>query len=203
MKLAVIVGTTRNGRKTPRQAKWVAKVAEKDPTIEVEVVDLKDYQLPFFNEEISPRYNPGRQVEGQVKAWLDKIASFDAYVFVTAEYNHSVPAVLKNSIDYLTWELQRKPAAVVSHGAAGGARAATDLKEILSESRAVLVPTLSPLAVSQMSEVIDEEGNLSEEVKANPYGPQPALEALLRELKWYSDALTPARANAKTGLETS
>jgi NAD(P)H-dependent FMN reductase len=162
--------------------------------IEAELVDLKDYPMPFFDEPISPRYNQNRQIDPAAIPWLKKLESFDAYVFVTAEYNHSIAGVLKNALDYVTWEIQRKPAQVVSHGAAGGARATSDLKEILSESKAVPLPTYSPLAMAGMSDKIDEEGNLAEEFKTAPYGPQTALDAMLADLKWYSDALAAARA---------
>jgi NAD(P)H-dependent FMN reductase len=197
MKLGVIVGTTRQGRKTPQQAKWVVKGAERLKDVDVELVDLKDYPMPFFDEPISPRYNPDREIDPAAVPWLEKLGSFDAYVFVTAEYNHSIAGVLKNALDYVTWEILRKPVAVVSHGSAGGARAAIQLKVILSESKAVPIPIPSPLAVVGMSEKIDEEGNLSEELKANPYGPQKALEDMLADLKWYSDALATARAADK------
>jgi NAD(P)H-dependent FMN reductase len=203
MKLAIVVGSTREGRKTPNQAKWVLNEAKQTDGIEAEIVDLRDYPLPFFNEAISPRYNPDRVVEGEVKVWLDKINAFDAYIFVTPEYNHTIPAVLNNAIDYITWELQRKPAAVISHGSVGGARAATDLKEILSESRSAIIPVLPQLAIVSMSEQIDESGELAATIKANPWGPQPALAALLKEIKWYSDALAPARASMTPGLETA
>ena len=197
MKLAVIVGTTRPGRKTLQQAKWVFKTAKQLEGVEAELVDLKDYPMPFFDEPISPRYNPERKIDPAVEPWLKKLEEFDAYVFVTAEYNHSVAGVLKNALDYVTWEFVHKPATVVSHGANGGARAMTDLKEILSESRAVVVPALSSVAMSGMSETIDEDGNISETAKANPYGPQNGLDSLLTDLKWYSDALSTARAKAE------
>jgi NAD(P)H-dependent FMN reductase len=196
MKLAVIVGTTRQGRKTPQQAKWVFNTAKQAEGIEAELVDLKDYPMPFFDEPISPRYNPERVIDPAVKPWLAKLEEFDAYIFVTAEYNHSIPGVLKNAIDYITWEIQRKPAAIVSHGAAGGARAQIQLKVILSESKAVPIPLSSPLAMAGMSDKIDEEGNLAEEFKTAPYGPQVSLEDMLADLKWYSDALAVARAQA-------
>jgi len=197
MKLAVIIGATRQGRKTEQQAKWVFNTAKEFEDTEAELVDLKDYPMPFFDEPISPRYNPERKIDPAVMPWLKKLEEFDAYIFVTPEYNHSVPGVLKNALDYVTFELVHKPAAVVSHGAQAGARAMTDLKEILSESRAVPIPTVSPTAMSHMSETIDENGNLSEEAKANPYGPQKGLDSLLTDLKWYSDALSTARAGDK------
>jgi NAD(P)H-dependent FMN reductase len=202
MNLAVIIGTTRQNRKTPNQAQWVVNTAQQMTDIAVELIDLRDYPMPIFDEPASPRYNQNRQIDPAAKKWLSKIKQFDAYVFVTAEYNHSIPAVLKNAIDYITWELQRKPAFVVSHGSGGGVRAMTHLHEILIESRAVVVAPQPGLGMFHMSNQIDADGNLNEEIKADPYGPQPALEKTLRELKWYSDTLSPARARVKPGLET-
>lgn len=191
MKLGIIIGTTRQGRSTPKQAQWVLNAAESIEDVDAEVVDLKDYPMPFFDEPISPRYNPDRQIPSEAQPWLKKLESFDAYIFVTPEYNHSIPGVLKNALDYGTWEMAKKPSAIVSHGAVGGARAAMHLKEILSESKTVPIPSFVSLA--HMSDLIDDEGNLDEAAKANPYGPQAALSGLLDELKWYSDALAAAR----------
>jgi len=192
MKLGIIIGTTRQGRVSAREAKWVLKAANKMEDVEAEVVDLRDYPMPFFDEPISPRYNQDREIDPAAVPWLKKLKSFDAYVFVTAEYNHSIPGVLKNALDYVTWEIQRKPAAIVSHGAAGGARAQIMLKVILSESKAVPIPLPSALAVAGMSEKIDESGALTETGKANEYF-QKGLEDTLDELQWYSDALAKAR----------
>jgi NAD(P)H-dependent FMN reductase len=193
LKLAIIIGTTRQKRETPKQARWVYNAAKQMEGVEPEIIDLKDYPMPFFDEPKSPRYNPNRDIDPIAQKWLKKLEQFDAYFFVTAEYNHSLPAVLKNAIDYITWEIQRKPAAIASHGSAGGARAQIQLKIVLSESRAVPIPIPTPLAMAGMSEKIDEEGNLSEELRQAEHGPQEALENTLAELKWYSDALQVAR----------
>jgi NAD(P)H-dependent FMN reductase len=198
MKVAVIIGAIREGRKTPQQAKWVMNTLKNMDDVQADLVDLKDYPMPLFNEPASPRYNPQREIDPRAQKWLDKLAEFEAYVFVTPEYNHSVPGVLKNAIDYVDWQLARKPAAVVSHGSAGGARAEVALKEILSESRMVPMSTVPGVAMNGMSEKIDEDGNLAEAERHNPYGPQAALEMLLKELQWYSNALAAARnAEAK------
>lgn len=201
MKLGIIVGTTRQNRQTLKQAKWVLNGAKKMEGVKAELVDLKDYPMPIFDEPVSPRYNPDRKIDQAVKPWLKKLESFDAYVFVTAEYNHAIPGVLKNALDYVTWEIQRKPVAVVSHGSAGGARASINLKIILSESKAVPLPTFSPLAMTGMSELIDDDGNLTEFSKAEPYNMYEkltgSLDGALDELKWYSDALAIARARDK------
>ncbi len=191
MKLAVIVGSTRQNRQTLKQAKWVLAEASKMDGVDAKLVDLKDFTLPFFGEPISPRYNPDRKIDEEVKPWLAALADADAFIFVTPEYNHSIPGVLKNAIDYLTSEMNHKPATIVSHGSVGGARAAVQLKEILSESRAVVIP--QQVAFLGLSEGVDDEGNLSADLAANPYGPGAALKTALTELKWYSDALAKAR----------
>lgn len=193
MKLAVITGATRPGRQTPRQSQWIVNTASTLEDVEVEHVDLKDYPMPFFNEAVSPRYNPQRDIDPAVQKWLSKIGEFDAYVFVTPEYNHSIPGELKNAFDFMTSQLKRKPAALASHGMYGGARAAMHLKEILSEGQAVVIPNSS--AVVGMSNKITEDGVLDAEIAANPYGPQGQLNGMLSELKWYSDALSAARAD--------
>jgi len=191
MKLAVIVGSTRQNRQTLKQAKWVIKAAQDMEDVSPKLIDLSDFPMPFFDEPMSPRYNPNREINPSVKKWLDAIQPFDAYIFVTPEYNHSIAGVLKNAIDYITSELNRKPSAIVSHGSVGGARATVQLREILSESRSVVIP--NAVAFLGLIDGVDDQGNLSEELKTNPYGPEAVLQALLSELKWYSDALAAAR----------
>lgn len=192
MKLGIIVGSNRDGRQTLKQALWVQKSAAKLADTTVAMIDLADYPMPFMTEAVSPRYNPTRTIDPTAKKYLDKLAEQDAYIFVTPEYNHSIPGVLKNSFDYLDWQLVRKPAAIVSHGTVGGARAAMHLKEILSEGKALPIPNF--VALAHMSDVISDDGELDATVAAQPYGPQATLQALLEELKWTSDALAVARA---------
>lgn len=194
MKLQVIIGSTRQGRITERLAKWVATEAAKLDETQVELVDLADYPMPFMDEAISPRYNPDRKPHPIAQKWLDKLSEADAYIFVTPEYNHSVPGVLKNALDYGTFQMAKKPATAVAHGTVGGARAIMHLKEILSESQAAVIP--KAVALHGASEKISQDGVLAPEVKALPYGPQTALESMLAELKWYSDALAVARATS-------
>lgn len=191
MKLAVIVGATRQNRQTLKQAKWVLNEANAMEGVEAKLVDLKDYPMPFFDEPASPRYNPNRVIDPAVKKWLDSIADADAYVFVTPEYNHSITGVLKNALDYVTAEFNHKPSTIVSHGSVGGARATMHLKEILSESRAIVIP--QQVAFLGLHEGVDDEGQLDAELSANPYGPAAALKTALSELKWFSDALSQAR----------
>src|SRR3954471_19006353 len=128
MKIQVIVGSTRPGRITERMAKWAEHELQSFPDVDVELVDLADYDMPLFDEAISPRYNPHRTPRPVVQKFLDKIAEADGYVVVTPEYNHSIPGVLKNAFDYLTFQMAKKPVAIMSHGTVGGARAAEHLK---------------------------------------------------------------------------
>jgi NAD(P)H-dependent FMN reductase len=194
MKLQIIISSVRQNRTTPRLATWIANEARKLPDTEVEIVDLIDYPLPLFDEPVSPRYNPARQIGEAAGKWVTKLSGADAYVFVTPEYNHSIPGALKNALDFLTWELLKKPATVAAHGTVGGARAMMQLKEILSESRAAILPTQLAF-LPRLGEAISEGGQLSAELRNQPYGPQVALQTMLTELKWYSDALGAARAH--------
>lgn len=192
MKLGIIVGTVRQNRVSGGQAAWVAATAAQLEGVDVTVIDLLEYKLPMFDEPVSPRYNPARDIHPEVQKFLDVVAEQDAYIVITPEYNHSIPAALKNAFDYMDSQLNRKPAAIVSHGTVGGARAAMHLKEILSEGKALPIPNF----VAVLSgDVANENGELPETAKANPYGPQTALDSTLAELQWTSDALAAARAN--------
>lgn len=192
MKLGVILGTVREGRHTETLAKWVVSAAEKKQGTDVELLDLRDYPLPFFEEPVSPKFNPNRQPGPEAQKWLDKIAEKDAYIIVTPEYNHSIPGVLKNALDYTDFQFMRKPIAIVSHGSAGGARAAAHLKNVISEIRAVPMSTNLALTM-RVSEVFDEHGTLAEEIDAQEHGPKTTLTNVLNDLTWYSDALSVAR----------
>jgi NAD(P)H-dependent FMN reductase len=195
MKLAIILGTTREGRVSERMAKWVLKTAKDLPDTEIELLDLKDYPMPFFNEPVSPRFNPDRHPNPVAKKWLDKLDRQDAYLIVTPEYNHSIPGVLKNALDYTDWQVAKKPFAIVSHGSAGGARAQAHLKGIISEIRAVVISQAVSFTM-RVSEKFDEDGTLDPELAALDYGPQTMLHNVLNELKWYSDTLASARAKS-------
>lgn len=192
MKLAVILGATREGRHSDKVAKWVSAEAAKLEGVSAELLDLVDYPMSFFEETVSPQYNPDRTPSPEVKKWLDKIAEFDAYVVVTPEYNHSIPAVLKNAFDVIDFQFKRKPFVIVSHGTVGGARAAEHLKAIIFRCLGFVVPAAVALTM-RVSDVFDEKGTLSEEVANQAYGPQTALAAALGELMWFSDAIVAAK----------
>ena len=131
IRIAIIIGSTRPGRKGEAVAKWVYEIAQKRSDAEFELVDIKDFNLPLLDEPMSPMM--GQYTHQHTKTWSAKIASFDAYVFVTPEYNHGTSGALKNAIDFLCNEWNNKAAGFVSYGGAGGARAVEQLRLVMAE----------------------------------------------------------------------
>lgn len=131
LRIAIILGSTRPGRNGEAVAKWVYEIAQKRSDAEFELVDIKDFNLPLLDEPVPPSL--GQYSKEHTKTWAAKINSFDAYVFVTPEYNHGTSGALKNAIDFLFREWNNKAAGFVSYGGAGGARAVEQLRLILAE----------------------------------------------------------------------
>jgi NAD(P)H-dependent FMN reductase len=131
LRVGIILGSTRPARFADRPAAWFFELAQKRADVAFELVDLRDYPLPFLEESKSP-FREASKHEVAVR-WSRKVTELDAFVFVTGEYNHSIPAALKNAIDYLYPEWNRKPAAFISYGNAGGARGVEQLRLILVE----------------------------------------------------------------------
>jgi NAD(P)H-dependent FMN reductase len=131
LKIAVILGSTRPGRNGEAVAKWVLEQAAVRTGATYELVDLADFPLPHLDEGMPP--SMAQYANSHTKAWSEKIAGYDGYVFVTPEYNHSTSGVLKNAIDYLYTEWNNKAAAFVAYGSVGGARAVEHLRGIASE----------------------------------------------------------------------
>lgn len=192
MKLGIIIGSVRKERVSDRVAKWVAKEAQNLEDTEVVMIDLIDYKMPFFDEAASPQYNPNRKVDPEVRKFIDAVAPLDALVIVTPEYNRSYSSVLKNALDYLDFQLFKKPVQLVAHGSTGGAQAVSHLRAVLPGLGAVTNPT-AVMITDRVGTIISDDGELNEDIKANPYSPQSTLKNALADLKWYSDALASAR----------
>jgi NAD(P)H-dependent FMN reductase len=131
IRIAVILGSTRPGRLGESVARWVYDIAKKRTDAEVELLDLKTFNLPLLDEAAPP--SMGRYEHEHTRAWSATIDSFDGFVFVNPEYNHGISAALKNAIDYLYREWNNKAAGFVSYGGAGGARAAEQLRLVMGE----------------------------------------------------------------------
>ncbi len=134
MKIGIISGSVRQGRNSAHVARWVSSsVTELGlADVDFEVVPLADYRLPAFDAPVSPMAATEPFEDPEVARWSRKIASFDAFILVTPEYNHSVPGTLKNAIDWLGRELHGKPIAFVSYGADGGVRATEHWRQIVA-----------------------------------------------------------------------
>jgi len=190
VKIAVVIGSTRQGRQTDKLAKWAA--ADIGQKADVEVLDLRDYPIPFLDEPISPRYNPERKPDAETKKWLDTVAAFDGYVFVTPEYNRSTSAVLKNAIDVLDFQLEDKPVALIGHGTSGGAQAIANLRMALPGVGAITVPQ-ALFFNDRLADSISDDGELKQELRDREYGPQSQLDQQMSKLLWYAETLKSAR----------
>ncbi len=188
-KIAIIISSTRDSRFGEKPANWIYETASKREDIDVEIVDLRDFPLPFFNEVASNAWAPTQNEVGQ--RWQQKVAEFDGYIFITAEYNRSITGALKNAIDYAYPEWNRKPAAYVGYGSVGAARAIEHLRLINVELQ--MVPTRNGvhiqggdfMAVWQQGKSLSELTYLDQNVAT-----------MLDELTWWATVLKKARAEA-------
>lgn len=194
-KLQIIIGSTRPGRAADLVVPWVVDRAQKHGAFDVEVLDLRDWPLPMFAETfqtVGDINDPTYSVP-LVRAWNKKIAEADAYLVVTPEYNHSVPAVLKNAIDsvFVSFAFRQKPITAVGYsgGIAGGVRAIEHLSQIAIESE--MMPMRTVTVFAQVQEAFGEDQR-----PKNPVA-ELSLRIGLDDLKWWSDALAAGRAGGQ------
>ena len=186
-RIGIILGSTRPNRNGEQVANWVLRDRQQRDDAEFELVDLRDYPLPHLDEPLPPSL--GQYQNDHTREWAAKIASFDGFVFVTPEYNHSTSGVLKNAIDYLYAEWNNKAVGFVSYGAVGGARAAEHLRLVAAELQ--MADVRQQVALS----LITEFENFSV-FKPGDYN-VPALNTMLDQIVAWSTALTPLRAVAQ------
>ena len=139
LKIGIVISTTRATRFGHKPAEWVKSIAAGRSDMAVEILNLRDYPMPFFDEVASNAWVPTTNDVAQ--RWQKKVAGFDGFVFVTAEYNHGIPAVLKNALDYAYPEWNKKAAALVGYGAVGGSRAVEQLRLIAAELQLATIRT--------------------------------------------------------------
>ena len=193
MRVAVIIGTTRDGRFSGRVAEWVAARLEQRPEFELEGIDLRDHPLPFFDGAAPARtgHDYPREDVARLGEALDRA---DGFVVLTAEYNHGYPAVLKNAMDWTFVEWRRKPITFVGWGNVGGARAIEQLREVAVEYEMaplrhavhILPDVMIPVRRAEAPDVA-----LFEPVEAK-------LELMVSDLLWWMGALAAARARDET-----
>jgi NAD(P)H-dependent FMN reductase len=185
-RIGIILGSTRPNRNGEQVARWVYEIASRRSDAEFELVDLRDYPLPHLDEPLSP--SMGQYQNEHTRQWADKIASFDGFVFVTPEYNHSTSGVLKNAIDYLYAEWNNKAVGFVSYGGAGGARAAEHLRLVVGELQ--MADVRQQVTLSMFTEF--ENFTV---LKPGSYS-LAALDTMLDQVIAWSAALAPLRQQA-------
>ena len=189
VKIAIIVSTTRAARFGDKPAKWIKDIASQRDDLTVEVLDLRDYPMPFFDEVASNAWVPSQNEVAQ--RWQKKVAEFDGYIFVTAEYNRGVPAVLKNALDYAYPEWNRKAAAYVGYGSVGAARSIEHLRLICVELQ--MAPTRTGVHIQGADFMaVWRQGK---DIKELSYL-EPNSKAMLDELQWWASALMVARSQS-------
>jgi len=186
VKIAIIIGTTRAARFGDKPASWIKDIASQRDDLTVEVVDLRDYPMPFFDEVASNAWVPSQNEVAQ--RWQKKVAEFDGYIFVTAEYNRGVPAVLKNALDYAYPEWNKKPAAFVGYGSVGAARAIEQLRLIAVELQ--MAPTRTAVHIQGADFMAVWKGG--KQIAELSYLHQNATD-MLDQLVWWTHALKSAR----------
>jgi NAD(P)H-dependent FMN reductase len=185
IRIGIILGSTRPGRRGEQVARWVLEAARKRGDADFELIDLVDYPLPHLDEPLPP--SMGQYQNPHTQEWAAVIARFDGFIFVTPEYNHSTSGVLKNAIDYLYAEWNNKAMGVVSYGAVGGARAAEHLRLIAGELQMADVRT--NVALSLFTDFLNFTDLAPGEHQ------EQALGTLLDQVLAWSGALAPLRAD--------
>jgi NAD(P)H-dependent FMN reductase len=133
LKIKVIIGSTREGRFAEKPARWITGLLGKKEGVELEVLDLRDYPMPFFSEAETPSYKKQPYTEPNVVKWTAKVAEADGFVIIAPEYNHGYSAVLKNALDYVGSEWNSKAVGFVGYGSAMGSRAIEQLRSVVIE----------------------------------------------------------------------
>lgn len=189
-KIGIIVGSTRPGRFATQPAEWLKELASQRTDAEFELIDIAEANLPLLDEPAPPMMQQYSQEH--TKAWSEKISGLDGFIFVTPEYNHSVPAALKNAVDYIYYEWNFKPVAFLSYGSAsGGARAVEHWRTIAGEMK--MYDIREQIMLHNYWNDLNENGEYQfgeEQTKA--------AESTLDQLVFWAEKMKPAREELNT-----
>jgi NAD(P)H-dependent FMN reductase len=197
LKIHVILGSTREGRYSEKPGRWLCDYMSKDARFAVELVDLRDWPLPFFDRATIPAaVQDGDYGDPLANRWAQKIAAADGFVLVTPEYNHGYSAVLKNALDWLYAEWHRKPVAFLGYGSVAGVRAVEQLRQVVVQLQMAPIGAAIELPYAVYSATAEEKGM-----------PEPAafarLErhalALCDDLAWWASVLRAGRQQSARG----
>lgn len=187
--IKVIAGSTREGRFSDKAAAWIVEEIKKQKGIAVEVLDLRDYDMPFFNEPVSPSFKREPYKNEAVARFTGKIEEGDAFVIVTPEYNHGTSSVLKNALDWVYPEWNNKPTAFVSYGGVGGARAVEQLRLNVIELQMAPIRNAVHIPGEQYFQVLLDKMDAKELFVSLA----KQAEAVITQLLWWARALKNAR----------
>ena len=185
----VILGTDREGRFSEKVGAWMMNRLDARSDLQAELVDLRDYPLPFYSQPVPPGYGH-RNYPPEVAHWATKVDDADGYIIVTAEYNHGYPALLKNALDHAFPEFNRKPVAFVGYGNVGGARAVEQLRLVSVELEMAPLRHAVHILPDVMRSVIGAADPTDIELFASL---DERLDKLAADLSWWADALNRAR----------
>jgi NAD(P)H-dependent FMN reductase len=186
LKVGIILGSTRPNRNGEAVARWVEQQVKDRNDASYELVDIKDFNLPLLDEPIPP--SQGKYSQPHTKRWAEKIATFDAFIFVTPEYNHGTSGALKNAIDFLYAEWNNKAAAFVSYGSVGGARAVESLRLVMSEIQ------IAHVRAQVMFSLATDFKNYSEFTPHQRH--EKELDTMLQQLVAWGEAMKTVRDKA-------
>lgn len=189
-RIGVIISSTRDTRFADKPAAWLMDKVKNHPELDFELVDLRDHDLPFFNEPASNLWMPSS--DPRAVAWQKRLAGLDGFVFVVAEYNRSITGALKNALDQAYTEWNRKPFGALAYGSLGAARAMEHLRLIGIELQMVPLRNAVHIAAGDFFKVspLGADAPISE-IEGNLEG---GLKAMLEELTWWARTLQAARA---------
>ncbi len=189
-RIQAILASTREGRFGEKVAAWVMDRLRRRSDLEIELVDLRDYPMPFYEQDRPPAYGH-REYPPEVTRWAEKVERADGYLVVTPEYNHGYPAVLKNALDQVFPELNRKPIAFVGYGNSGGARSIEQLRLVSVELEMAPLRHAVHILPAVMVPAIKAEDPFDIELLASL---DDRLDTAATDLVWWADVLARARA---------
>ncbi|OAM76044.1 NADPH-dependent FMN reductase [Devosia elaeis] len=192
LKIAVIISSTRPSRFGEIPAKWILDRANERPEIDAEIVDLRDFNLPFFDEVASNAWAPSQNAEAV--RWQNKVSEYDGYIFVVAEYNRAITGALKNAIDQAYTNWNKKAFGAVGYGSVGGARAIENLRTIGVELQ--MVSTRSAVHIAGADFMSVHPGYGGTKTLADIEGAiGNSANDMLDQLVWWGEAAKAAREN--------
>lgn len=189
LKVKIILGSTRPNRTSEKLAPWVLEQVNKYGGFDAEVLDLREYPMPFYDEATTPsQVKDGQYADEVVRKWAAKINEADCYIVIAPEYDHGVPAVLKNAFDHVFAEWHRKPITYVAYGSAGGARSVEHLRGVAVELQ--MAPIRVAVHIQAPWTMMDEKGAFKAGTLDAFEGP---AKGMLEQLQWWGNALKVAR----------